>query len=860
MNRKEKGFTLVEIIGVIVLMGLVITIGSTTINNIKNVSREKLYNEQINRLVSVSKTWAIENTNKMPSTIGDTYQVGIDRLVEEGYLKSNEIIDVRDNSKITGCVEIAYNSVNSYDYSYVTKDSCYDYDTVYTITYDLDGGVLENSNPTSYRNSTPTFLINNPTKAGYSFTGWEDISNPGIYNMLLKIKIGSKGNKYFKAIWTLDVNIVTIDPNGGLYENSSDIKKVEALSFSSLDISVPARNGYVFNGWTVEGYATLEGNTLSINKENVTLTANWRKISALTLNLNGGTSSQGLSHQLVEGASINLTTPTRTGYTFSGWEVLGTSEKITNGKYTMGSNDTIVMALWTPIQYTITYNLNGGTATNPITYTIETSTFTLAIPVKSGYMFAGWTGSNGSTNQIYVTINKGSTGNRTYTANYGSDSYTFSTAGSCTTYSPSITGNYQVEVAGAQGGTGHGGLCSGGAGGTGGKGGYTKTIVKLVAGQSYTLCVGAKGNDGGNSWDAAATGGAFGGESGGTGAAMSGGGAGGGGYSSFALGSTVYIRANGGGGGAGGADGGYYRYKSGETTCMDCSDRNYGAAGGDGGKGGGGTAGGSGSDACAASGGAGGAGSYYINSSYAILVSGIAGNRSGNGYVTIKYIANFTGMPSAGNCSVYTPAVTGNYQIELKGASGGNGFAGLCSGGNGGTGGKGGYVKLKMKLTAGQNYTVCAGAQGATGGSPWYGSAAGGLTDGGAGTVGAGVSGNGGGGGGSSYFALGSTVYARANGGGGGAGGTDGGYYRYQSGETTCVNSCSERNYGGAGGDGGTGGGGTTGGAASTVCSATGSNGSDGTYYINTSYATLVSGSNGLNSGNGSANIEYIGG
>ena len=798
MNRKEKGFTLVEIIGVIVLMGLVITIGSTTINNIKNVSREKLYNEQINRLVSVSKTWAIENTNKMPSTIGDTYQVGIDRLVEEGYLKSNEIIDVRDNSKITGCVEIAYNSVNSYDYSYVTKDSCYDYDTVYTITYDLDGGVLENSNPTSYRNSTPTFLINNPTKAGYSFTGWEDISNPGIYNMLLKIKIGSKGNKYFKAIWTLDVNIVTIDPNGGLYENSSDIKKVEALSFSSLDISVPARNGYVFNGWTVEGYATLEGNTLSINKENVTLTANWRKISALTLNLNGGTSSQGLSHQLVEGASINLTTPTRTGYTFSGWEVLGTSEKITNGKYTMGSNDTIVMALWTPIQYTITYNLNGGTATNPITYTIETSTFTLAIPVKSGYMFAGWTGSNGSTNQIYVTINKGSTGNRTYTANYGSDSYTFSTAGSCTTYSPSITGNYQVEVAGAQGGTGHGGLCSGGAGG--------------------------------------------------------------GGYSSFALGSTVYIRANGGGGGAGGADGGYYRYKSGETTCMDCSERNYGAAGGDGGKGGGGTAGGSGSDACAASGGAGGAGSYYINSSYAILVSGIAGNRSGNGYVTIKYIANFTGMPSSGNCSVYTPAVTGNYQIELKGASGGNGFAGLCSGGNGGTGGKGGYVKLKMKLTAGQNYTVCAGAQGATGGSPWYGSAAGGLTDGGAGTVGAGVSGNGGGGGGSSYFALGSTVYARANGGGGGAGGTDGGYYRYQSGETTCVNSCSERNYGGAGGDGGTGGGGTTGGAASTVCSATGSNGSDGTYYINTSYATLVSGSNGLNSGNGSANIEYIGG
>ena len=430
MNRKEKGFTLVEIIGVIVLMGLVITIGSTTINNIKNVSREKLYNEQINRLVSVSKTWAIENTNKMPSTIGDTYQVGIDRLVEEGYLKSNEIIDVRDNSKITGCVEIAYNSVNSYDYSYVTKDSCYDYDTVYTITYDLDGGVLENSNPTSYRNSTPTFLINNPTKAGYSFTGWEDISNPGIYNMLLKIKIGSKGNKYFKAIWTLDVNIVTIDPNGGLYENSSDIKNVEVLSFSSLDISVPTRNGYVFNGWTVEGYATLEGNTLSINKENVTLTANWRKISALTLNLNGGTSSQGLSHQLVEGASINLTTPTRTGYTFSGWEVLGTSEKITNGKYTMGSNDTIVMALWTPITYTLTVNPNGGTlngSTANRTYSMQYGeTRGIANPTRDGYIFGGWTVS-GTESSMNGTVFQMGTANATITAKWKSlkPSYTY---------------------------------------------------------------------------------------------------------------------------------------------------------------------------------------------------------------------------------------------------------------------------------------------------------------------------------------------------------------------------------------------------------------------------------------------------
>lgn len=72
-----------------------------------------------------------------------------------------------------------------------------------------------------------------------------------------------------------------------------------------------------------------------------------------------------------------------------------------------------------PIEYTIKYILNGGNITGEKTkYTVETDTFTLQIPEKTGYLFKGWTGSNGSTPQITVTIPKGSTGNRSYTANW----------------------------------------------------------------------------------------------------------------------------------------------------------------------------------------------------------------------------------------------------------------------------------------------------------------------------------------------------------------------------------------------------------------------------------------------------------
>ena len=70
-------------------------------------------------------------------------------------------------------------------------------------------------------------------------------------------------------------------------------------------------------------------------------------------------------------------------------------------------------------EYKIDYNLNGGSVSgNPANYTTDILPITLKNPVRSGYTFTGWTGSNGSTPQKTVTIAKGSTGNKSYTANW----------------------------------------------------------------------------------------------------------------------------------------------------------------------------------------------------------------------------------------------------------------------------------------------------------------------------------------------------------------------------------------------------------------------------------------------------------
>ena len=73
------------------------------------------------------------------------------------------------------------------------------------------------------------------------------------------------------------------------------------------------------------------------------------------------------------------------------------------------------------IQYSISYDLDGGDADNPSTYNVETETFTLNNPTKEGYTFAGWTGSNGSSLQTRVTIEKGSTENKSYVAHYSAN-------------------------------------------------------------------------------------------------------------------------------------------------------------------------------------------------------------------------------------------------------------------------------------------------------------------------------------------------------------------------------------------------------------------------------------------------------
>lgn len=145
---------------------------------------------------------------------------------------------------------------------------------------------------------------------------------------------------------------------------------------------------------------------------------------AVTFNGNGATSGSTAGQTKYYGQNLTLRSNgfTRTGYTFIGWNTssTATTASYANGATYTGNAALTLYAIWSKAGYDISYDLDGGTVevANPSGYSIDTPTFTLNQPTKTGYRFVGWTGSNGSVPQKFVTIPVGSSGNKSFTANW----------------------------------------------------------------------------------------------------------------------------------------------------------------------------------------------------------------------------------------------------------------------------------------------------------------------------------------------------------------------------------------------------------------------------------------------------------
>lgn len=129
----------------------------------------------------------------------------------------------------------------------------------------------------------------------------------------------------------------------------------------------------------------------------------------VSFNSNGGTSIS--TQEVSRGGKLEeFTQPTKQGYEFKGWYI----DSSFNVEFDLKKEiekDIELYAKWDIINYTITYDLDGGTneANAPKTYDINSS-FDLPTPTKLRYKFLGWYSNSGFTGNQITKINKGSEG------------------------------------------------------------------------------------------------------------------------------------------------------------------------------------------------------------------------------------------------------------------------------------------------------------------------------------------------------------------------------------------------------------------------------------------------------------------
>ena len=360
-----------------------------------------------------------------------------------------------------GTTSTAFATSQSKTFTMGTSDVTYKANgqlVTYNITYNLNGGSVSPTNPTSYNVTTDTFTLNNPTKTGYTFDNWSiEVNNLTWTKGFINSSNGnfetvsSYPNSYYS-------NLIRLE-NGKTY-------KVEGIgSYASSDIRWRAynldgtyyKNAYSSNYWTPDKdcyvrimlfnnpteeqksgakITTTNSDSVSVIKGstgNKTYTANYTaKTYTLTLKPNGGKyndstsdASKTMTYDSTNNNSIG--TASKTGYTFTGWWTAssgGTQVYNANGQnvnhstywtaaYNTGTwkydGAVTLYAQFTKNDYSIAFNSNAptgetviGSMANLAMKYDEAKNLTSNGYSIAGYTFAGWNTKADGTGTAYL--------------------------------------------------------------------------------------------------------------------------------------------------------------------------------------------------------------------------------------------------------------------------------------------------------------------------------------------------------------------------------------------------------------------------------------------------------------------------
>lgn len=204
-----------------------------------------------------------------------------------------------------------YNYSNNYAYIHssaidvIVENGVGRINTTYNITFNANGGLFsdQTSSKTVNVQSGVTPTMENPTREGYDFIGWNETITP------------ATGNKTYTAQWKAKEYNITFDANGGTFKDGNTKRVVKTTYNQKPVVDEPTKKNYIFKGWEPEVVvATSETTYKAIWEEAV--------FHDVTFNADGGTFSNGKEELVVEtaeGTIPSVETPFKDGYVFVGW-------------------------------------------------------------------------------------------------------------------------------------------------------------------------------------------------------------------------------------------------------------------------------------------------------------------------------------------------------------------------------------------------------------------------------------------------------------------------------------------------------------------------------------------------------------
>lgn len=248
-----------------------------------------------------------------------------------------------------------------------------------------------------------------PEKTGHRFVGWfADSAGSRAFD--------ATSDTVAYAVYEACTYRITYLLSGGTTASPASYVYGTAFTVGSAE-----RDGFDFVGWQSDlfpGKTYTAVNVPAGTTGDMTFTAVWKPNRFSITYINAGENSKNPLSYKPENLPLTLVAPEKDGYAFLGWTGGGIETPALSVSIPEGvTGDLTFEAHWSPVTYTITYDLGGGTADNPASYTVE-DTFTLTAPTREGYAFTGWTGTDLTAPAVTVTLPRGSTGHRSYTATW----------------------------------------------------------------------------------------------------------------------------------------------------------------------------------------------------------------------------------------------------------------------------------------------------------------------------------------------------------------------------------------------------------------------------------------------------------